>query len=163
MEPQLKNVDPNHVDNSSAQRSITGTIVPNEGMDRIGLRVQAFARSMPTVDLRTGSAPPVLGEAIADPDGEFQIRYTVEHLNTGEMGAPNRRIGSTNTNVSFRVFDRAGQELNIKRLQVLDQELRGDQIIFHAPHSCEYALRFRRHRKLKTLLNMSTSSQFFRQ
>jgi hypothetical protein len=52
----MNNVGPSHIDRSHAQYSITGTIVTTEGVDRIGIRVQAFARAMPSVERRTGSA-----------------------------------------------------------------------------------------------------------
>lgn len=115
----MNNVDPNNIDHSPAQYSITGTIMP----DRIGIRVQAFARSMPIVERRTGSARQLLGEAIAGQDGQFQIDYISIQLRKDEMPFSNGRIGNANTNISFRVFDRARQELNIKCIKALDHRL----------------------------------------
>ena len=60
------------------QYTITGTITPANGADRASVRVQAFDRDLPSLERRTGSAPQILGEAIADAEGRFQITYTLE-------------------------------------------------------------------------------------
>jgi hypothetical protein len=60
------------------QYSITGMIIPPEGVAHAGLQVQAFDRELPSLERRTGSAPQILGEAIADAEGRFQITYTLE-------------------------------------------------------------------------------------
>ena len=124
---------PNNIDHSPARYSITGTILPTEGVDGIGITVQAFARNMPSVERHTGSAAHLLGEAIADRDGQFRIDYIFETPKKGEETSSRGRSGSAKINISFRVFDRAGQELNIKCVRALDQEYRTDQIIFNAP------------------------------
>lgn len=115
------------------QYSITGSIIPPEGSDRAGIKVQAFDRDLPSLERRSGSAPQMLGEAIADSDGRFQITYTIEQFQGGEGNSTFRWGQEKNADLSFRVFDSTGQELNIKRIEALDNEYRSDQIIFNAP------------------------------
>jgi hypothetical protein len=140
MEPHMSNLYPNRIDDSPSHYSITGTIMATEGVDRIGIRVQAFARSMPSVERRAGSAPRLLGEAIADSEGRFRIGYTFEQFDRGEVISPNHWVGGANTNVSFRVFDRAGRELTMTSVKVLGQEYRGDQIIFNVPPQLQVSI-----------------------
>ena len=127
----MKSVDVTHFDDAFAQNSITGMIMPAEGPHGIGIRVQAFARSMPSIERRPGSEPQLVGEAITNREGQFHIAYIWERFKSGEVAAPDGRIGSPN--VSFRVFNQAGQELTIKFVTALDREFRGDQIIFNVP------------------------------
>lgn len=115
------------------QYIITGTITPANGTERVGIRVQAFDRDLPSLERRTGSAPQMLGEAIADAEGRFQITYTLEQFQNGEVVSTFRRLPEKNADLSFHVFDRARQELNIKSIQAGDREYRSDQIIFNAP------------------------------
>jgi hypothetical protein len=97
------------------QYTINGTITPTNGAERAGVRVQAFDRDMPSLERRMGSAPQMLGQAIADTEGRFQFTYTIEQFQNGE----GRRSREKNADVSFRVFDGAGQELNIKGIEAL--------------------------------------------
>ena len=115
------------------QYIITGIITPADGAERSGIKVQALERDLPSLERRTGSAPQMLGEAIADAEGRFQLTYTLEQFQTGEGISLFRRSREKNADLSFRVFDRAGQELNIKGIEALNREYRSDQIIFNAP------------------------------
>jgi hypothetical protein len=116
---------------------ITGIITPPEGVDRADIQVQAFDRDLPSLERRTGSVPQLLGEAIADAEGRFHITYTREQFQSGEGISPFRRTREKNADVSFRVFERTGQELSIKRIVAPivapNREYRSDQIIFNAP------------------------------
>ena len=104
------------------QYVITGSIIPPEGFDHAGIRVQAFDRDLPSLE-RRGSVPQMLGEAIADEKGGFRITYTREQFSP--------------RHISFRAFDRIGQELNIKRIEAPKREFRSDEIIFNAPTCLE--------------------------
>jgi hypothetical protein len=55
------------------QYAINGTIAPADGTERAGIKVQAFDRDLPSLERRTGLAPQMLGEAIVDAEGLFQI------------------------------------------------------------------------------------------
>jgi hypothetical protein len=101
------------------QYIITGTITSPEGADRAGIKVQAFDRDLPNLERRTGSVPQILGKAITNPEGRFQITYTLEQFQKGEGMSPFRRSREQNADVSFRVFDRTGQELKIRRIEAL--------------------------------------------
>jgi hypothetical protein len=59
----------------------------------------------------------MLGEAIADAEGGFQITYTLEPFQNGEGISLFRRSREKNADVSFRAFDRAGQELSIRGIK----------------------------------------------
>lgn len=115
------------------QFTIAGVVLPANGAERAGMRVQVFDRDMPSLERRMGSAPEVLGEALADAEGRFHITYTLEQFQSGEGVPQFRRVRGKNADLSFRVFDRAGLELNIKCIKALDGEYRSDQIIFNAP------------------------------
>ena len=123
------------------QYIITGTITPADGVERAGIKVQAFDRDLPSLERRTGSAPQMLGEeAITDAEGRFQITYTLEQFQTGEGISQFRRLRKKNADLSFRVFDQAGQELSIKSIEALDREYPSDQIIFNAPTRLEVSI-----------------------
>ncbi|MBV6447993.1 hypothetical protein [Nitrosomonas sp.] len=66
------------------QYTITGTIIPSEGVNRFGIKIQAFDRDLPSLERRTKSAPQILGEAVTDVEGHFQITYTLEQFQSGE-------------------------------------------------------------------------------
>ncbi|HNP51889.1 MAG TPA: hypothetical protein PKJ85_08850 [Nitrosomonas nitrosa] len=122
------------------QYSIIGSIVPPEGVDRAGIKVQAFDRDLPSLERRMGSAPQILGEAITDAEGHFQITYTLEQFQTGE-GIPRfRRLQTKNADLSFHSFDQKGQELKIKSIEALDRGFGPDQIIFNAPAELEVSI-----------------------
>lgn len=122
------------------QYTINGSITSANGAERAGVRVQAFDRDLPSVERRVGSAPQMLGETIADGEGRFQITYTIEQFQNGEGISAFRRTRDKNADLSFRVFDRTGQELNIKGIEALDREYRSGQIIFNAPPELEVRL-----------------------
>jgi hypothetical protein len=122
------------------QYIITGTITPAGGADRAGIKVQAFDRDLPSLERRTGRAPQLLGEAITDAEGRFQITYTLEQFQSGEGLSPSRRVQEKNADLSFRVFDRAGRELNIQFIEALDRKYRSDQIIFNIPSPLEVTI-----------------------
>jgi hypothetical protein len=120
------------------QYTITGTIIPPEGVDRAGIRVQAFDRDLPSLERRQGSAPQLLGEATTEAEGReaegrFQITYSLEQFQAGEGIPLFRRMRSKNADLSFRVFDQSGQELSIKSIEAMDRGFGPDQIIFNAP------------------------------
>ena len=117
------------------QFTITGVVLPANGADRAGVRVQAFDRDMPTLERRSGSTPELLGEAVTDAQGGFQITYTLEQFQSGEGTSPFRRAREKNADLSFQVFGRSGQELTIKTIQAGDREFRSDQIIFNVPNA----------------------------
>src|SRR5689334_4351542 len=94
--------------------SITGVIVPPDDVETVGIRVHAFDRNMPSIERRAGSAPELLGEAVSNTEGHFQITYTSDQSQQREAGSSHARIGRTNANISFRLTDRAGHELKIK-------------------------------------------------
>jgi hypothetical protein len=117
------------------QFTLTGVILLANVAERVGIKVQAFDRDMPSLERRSGSAPELLGEATTDAEGRFQIAYTLEQFQFGEGTPLFRSPNEKNADVSFRVFDRAGQELIIKGIQAGDRELRPEQIIFNVPTS----------------------------
>lgn len=119
------------LDYSPGQYSISGVIVPPDGVDRIGIKVQAFDRY--SIEQRTGLTPELLGESIGDAEGPFQITYTSDQLQRGEGSSPDRGIGRSNADISFRLVGRAGHELKIKSIKALHQEYRADEILFSAP------------------------------
>ena len=119
------------------QYTITGTITLADDADRAGIKVQAFDRDLPSLERRTGAAPQLLGEAIADAEGFFQITYTLEQFQSGEGIPQFRRLRRKNADLSFRVFDRSGPELTIRNIDALNQTLGPDQIFFNVPTPLE--------------------------
>jgi hypothetical protein len=99
-----------------APYSITGTITLPNGADRAGIKVQAFDRDLPSLERRMGSAPQQLGEAaIVNAEGRFEITYTLEQFQSGE-GIPRfLRLQKKSADLSFRVFDKDGSELTIRK------------------------------------------------
>lgn len=136
------------------QYSIIGSIIPLEGNDRAGVKVQAFERDLPSLERRRGSISQMLGqastdadknsqitqrlgEAITDAEGYFQINYTLEQFQAGEGIPPFRRLQAKNADLSFRIFDRKGQKLNIKSIEAMGRGFGPDQIIFNVPAELE--------------------------
>jgi len=121
--------------------TITGTITPSDGVERAGVRVQAFDRDLPSLERRRDSTPQILGpqmlgkEAITDAEGRFQITYTLEQFQSGDGISRFRKSSENNADVSFRTFDITGRELNIKGIEAWEREYRPNQIIFNAPRS----------------------------
>ena len=122
------------------QLAITGAINLADGAGRADMKVQAFDRDLPSLERRAGSGPQLLGEAITYAEGRFQITYTLEQFQSGEGISPFRRSSEKNADISFRVFDRAGQELNIKAIEALDRKYGPDQIIFNVPTPLEVSI-----------------------
>src|SRR4029079_11109652 len=87
------------------------TLSPEVG-DHAELRIQAFDRDLPSLE-RLQSAPQLLGEAITDAEGRFNINFTVERFDSGDAVTRFRRLATKNADISFRVFDLAGEELAI--------------------------------------------------
>ncbi len=114
------------------QFTITGVVLPANGADRTGMKVQAFDRDMPSVERRTGVAPELLGDATTDAQGGFQIAYTLDQFKTGDGTSLFQRPGDKNADLSFRVFNQTGQELSITNIQG-NRDAGPDQIIFNAP------------------------------
>jgi hypothetical protein len=108
------------------QYIINGSIDIAGNPDRKNLRVQAFDRDLPSLERRLGGGPPLLGKALTDAEGRFQITYGLEQFSASE--------GATAADVSFRVFDPSGRELAIRVIRALDREYRGDQVIFNVPN-----------------------------
>ena len=115
------------------QYTITGTITPANG---------AESRWHHGSGLRSRSAQPGASHWISASDVRrgshrcrrtLSITYTLEQFQNGEGISQFRRSREKNADLSFRVFDRAGQELNIKGIEAWDREYRADQIIFNAP------------------------------
>jgi len=103
-------------------------------------RVAVYDRDLPSLEQR-GATPQLLGESSVDANGRFSITYTDEQFRKGEGElAILSRGRTTHPDLSFRIFDRSGQELTITRLMVGDREFRSDQIIFHAPPGLEVAI-----------------------
>jgi hypothetical protein len=122
------------------QYVIAGTIITPEGVERFGVNVQAFDRDLPSLERRAGSAPQILGEAITDSDGRFEITYLLEQFRTREGTSLYSRVREKHANVSFRVFDKVGQELNIKNIKAPDCENLSDQMIFNSPASLDVSI-----------------------
>src|SRR6185369_17641494 len=114
------------------QFTITGVVLPANGANRTGMKVQAFDRDMPSVERRTGAAPELLGDATTDAQGGFQIAYTLDQFKTGDGTSLFQRPGDKNADLSFRVFNQTGQELSITSIQG-NRDVGPDQIIFNAP------------------------------
>ena len=114
------------------QYLINGTITPPEGGDRADLRVQAFDRDLPSLE-RLQSTPQLLGDAITDAEGRFSITFTLERFTSGDSVGLLRRSATKNADISFRVFDGNGHELDIRNIRALGRDFRGNQIIFNAP------------------------------
>ena len=119
------------------QNTITGIITLANGADRAGIKVQAFDRDLPSLERRAGSGPQMLGEAVTDVEGRFQLTYTLEQFQSGEGISTFRKSREKNADLSFRVFDKTGQELNIKGIEAGHRKYRSDQIIFNAPTPLE--------------------------
>jgi hypothetical protein len=81
------------------QYTINGTITPTDGADRAGIKVRAFDRDLPSLECRTGSAAQMLGEAITDAEGRFQITYTLEQ-SASEKGFRNFADRESRTPIS---------------------------------------------------------------
>src|SRR4051794_14313554 len=122
------------------QYIITGIITSSDGVESAGIKVQAFDRDLPSLERRVGSAPQMLGEATADAEGRFQITYTLKQFSSGEGISQFRRSKEKNADLSFRVFDRSGQELTIRGIEALNREFQPNQIIFNAPTPLELAI-----------------------
>lgn len=116
----------------SEQFTITGVVLPANDGERVGMRVQALDRDMPSVERRSASPPQMLGEAITDPQGGFQIAYTSDQFQSGEGTSLFRKAGDKNADISFRIFARTGQELSIKTIET-NRPVGPDQIVFNAP------------------------------
>lgn len=137
--PRLREVLTNS--NSRAEEySIAGTIVLPEGIDRAGIQVRALDRDLPSLERRNGITPQILGEAITDVQGYFQIAYTLDRFSQAEGISPFRSSKTKNADLSFLVFDRLGRELSIQRIVTQDREYGTDRIIFNAPTSIEVGI-----------------------
>jgi len=112
------------------QFTITGFVLPPNNVPRLGIKVQAFDRDMPSME-RRGSAPELLGEAITDAQGGFKITYTLDQFQSGEGQSLFRTPGEKSADISFRIFDRNGQELSIKSIET-NRPVGPDLIVFNA-------------------------------
>jgi hypothetical protein len=54
------------------QYIITETIISPEGVDRAGIKVQAFDLDLPSLECRIDSAPQIVGEATMDTGCAFK-------------------------------------------------------------------------------------------
>lgn len=86
-------------------RLVSGTVRDDQGRPLPGMRVQAFDRDLRSEEL--------LGEALTNASGRYQIRYTPEQFRRAEKAAADLRL---------RVFDADGE-----------RELMASQTLFNAP------------------------------
>ncbi len=114
------------------QFTITGVVLPANGAERLGMKVQAFDRDMPSVERRTAAAPEMLGDATTDAQGGFQIAYTLDQFKSGDGTSLFQRAGEKSADLSFRIFNQTGQELSIRSIEG-NRDVGPDQIIFNAP------------------------------
>ena len=122
------------------QFTINGMISSPKEIDHAGFKVQAFGRDLPSLELRAGLTPRLLGEAITDAQGHFEINYALGNVTNGEVGKPGRIARNIAVDLSFRIFDSAGKELAIQRIEALEREYQENQIIFNAPPHLEVKL-----------------------
>jgi hypothetical protein len=115
------------------QSIITGTITPTDGLDRRGIKIQVFDRDLPSLERRLGGGPLLLGEAVTDAGGRFQISYTLDPFSRGEGIPLLQRSREKRVDISFSVFAQDGQALTLHLIEALDREFAPDQIIFNIP------------------------------
>lgn len=121
------------------QYTINGTITLGDGTKRAGIRVQAFDRDLPSIELRR--LPQRLGEeAITNSEGIFQIRYTPEQFQRGEAIAGFRKQNERHADISFIVLDSNERKLNIEIIKALHHEYSSDEVIFNVPTSMEVSI-----------------------
>jgi hypothetical protein len=121
----------------SQQYLVTGNVflIDDRGSLREG-SVQAFDRDLPSRERRAAAGPQVLGDApIAE--GRFQISYTLEQFLMGDAVPQGRSLPEKKADLSFRVFNRTGQELAIRSIEALDREFGPEETIFNAPSELE--------------------------
>ena len=121
------------------QYTINGRLI-SDGVDRGGIVVQAFERDLPSLERRNRSTPLLLGEATTDAEGRFQISYTLEQFASGEAILQVRASQEKKADISFRVFDLAHRELNIRSIEAFNREFHPDQILFNVPNPLEVTL-----------------------
>jgi Tc toxin complex TcA C-terminal TcB-binding domain len=99
-------------------------------------RVEAYDRDLPSLEKR-GAAPQLLGQSpINEATLQFRIEFSDEQFRQGEGDTNLLRKGSKiSPDLSFRVFDRTGQELTITRISAQNREYLAGQIIFNAPQN----------------------------
>jgi Tc toxin complex TcA C-terminal TcB-binding domain len=116
------------------QFRVTGNLLPsNDENILVEGKVQVFDRDLPSLEHR-GNTPQLLGESPLNADAFFTIEYTDNQFRKGEgepAAAP--RSNKINADLSFKIFDPLGLELNITRILVGDREYQPDEIIFNAP------------------------------
>lgn len=122
------------------QYIITGTVTSPQDFNNSGVTVQAFDRDLPSLERRKGLAPQELGTATTDAEGRFQIAFTLEQFSDGEGISVFRRVREQNADLSFRVFQRTGQELRVRSIEALDREFGPNQIIFNVPTPLEVTI-----------------------
>jgi hypothetical protein len=105
------------------QYTITGTITTAGDINPDGIRIQAFDRDLPSLEIRKGTSPPLLGEGLADAKGRFSISYQFERFHRADL--------------SFSIFDQGGTALCIKGMEALKRSFKPDQIIFNVPGQVE--------------------------
>ena len=103
-------------------------------------KVQALDRDLPSLELRPGSIPRLLGEAITDAQGHFTIIYAPDNFTRSDAIKSARSLKDKAVDLSFRVFDSAEQELAIQRIEALNRTYQANQIIFNAPPHLEVKL-----------------------
>lgn len=79
------------------QHVVNGTIGFADSADAAGVTIQVFRRNLPSLELRAGVAPQLLGQAVADAAGHFQIIYTLEPVPSGTSNNPLPDSGTTTT------------------------------------------------------------------
>src|SRR5262249_890469 len=116
----------------------------SNGAGRAGLRVRAYDRDLPSRERRGGAGPQLLGEGIADAEGRFAIEFDAARYEDGEAELAaelaQRRGSGHSPDLSFRVFDRGGRELVLRRVTAQGREAGPEQILFNAVSPLEVAL-----------------------
>ena len=116
------------------QYLIAGSIHLPDGADRAGIKVQAVDRDLPSLELRSTLPPPLLGEALTDAEGRFQITYRLEQFAGAEAISTIAGVSGQYADLSFHIFYRNGQELSIQAIKAPpDQTYNADQVIYNAP------------------------------
>src|SRR5689334_2745936 len=110
--------------------TITGIVRVDADAPSGPLRVLAFDRDLPSRERRAGELAPI-GVATTDADGRFILPVDDAAVVDGELGGPD---------LSFRVLDRAGTALPLRRIVAAGVALEPDAILFNAVSPLEVDL-----------------------
>lgn len=121
------------------QYLVNGTVSVHANTERQGMSVEALERDLPSVEARHGQRPPV-GKARTDAEGKFKIAYELAEFSIGEGMSPFQGVLEAKPDLSFRVFDAAGQQLKIRSVEAMNSSYGPDEIIFNAPAALEVTI-----------------------